>query len=110
MVPWLLYILTRRLLTLVALRFRSGRSKDLAIVVLRHELGILRRQVARPELSDAGRIFLAAASRLLPRRRWASFVVRPETCCAGTAAAWPGAGRTPGGGGVGRRSILPSRP
>ena len=79
MLPWLLYILTRRLLTLVALAFRSDRSTDLEIVVLRHELAILRRQVTRPELSDADRIFLAAASRLLPRRRWVSFVVRPET-------------------------------
>ena len=79
MLPWLLYILTRRLLTLVAVAFRSDRSTDLEIVVLRHELAILRRQVTRPELSDADRIFLAAASRLLPRRRWVSFVVRPET-------------------------------
>ena len=79
MLPSLLYILTRRVLDLVALRFRSGRSKDLEIVVLRHELAILRRQVVRPELSDADRVFLAAASRLLPRRRWSSFFVRPET-------------------------------
>jgi putative transposase len=77
--PWLLYILTRRLLSLVVLAFRSDRSTDLEIVVLRHELAILRRQVARPELSDADRVFLAAASRLLPRRRWSSFLVRPET-------------------------------
>ncbi len=73
----LLYILTRRL-TLVTLAFRSDRSKDLEIVVLRHELSILRRQVTRPELSDADRVFLAATSRLLPRR-WSGFLVRPET-------------------------------
>jgi putative transposase len=79
MLPSLLYILTRHLLELVALRFRSPRSKDLEIVVLRHELSILRRQVARPELSDADRVFLAAASRLLPRRRWSKFLVTPET-------------------------------
>ena len=79
MLPALLYILTRRLLELAALRFRSRRSKDLEIVVLRHELAILRRQVARPELADADRVFLAAASRMLPRRRRPSFVVRPET-------------------------------
>lgn len=73
------YVLTRQLLALVALAFRSDRSRDLEIVVLRHELGILRRQVARPELSDADRIILAAAARLLPRQRWSSFLVRPET-------------------------------
>jgi len=78
-VPALLYILTRRMLGLVALRFRSPRSKDLEIVVLRYELAILRREVARPELSDAERVFLAAASRMLPRRRWSDFLVTPET-------------------------------
>jgi transposase InsO family protein len=79
MLPSLLYILTRRTLELVALRFRSRRSKDLEIVVLRHELAILRRQVARPDLSDADRVFLAAASRVLPRRRWSDFFITPET-------------------------------
>lgn len=79
MLASLLYVLTRRVLDLVTWRFRSERSKDLEIVVLRHELAILRRQVARPELSDADRVFLAAASRLLSRRRWSSFVITPET-------------------------------
>jgi len=79
MLPSLLYILTRRLLEMVALRFSSPRSKDLEIVVLRHELSILRRQVARPELCDADRVFLAAASRVLPRRHWSDFLVTPET-------------------------------
>jgi transposase InsO family protein len=78
-VPALLYILTRRMLEFVALRFRSPRSKDLEIVVLRHELAILRRQVTRPELSDADRVFLAAASRVLPRRHWSDFFMTPET-------------------------------
>ena len=60
-------------------RFRSDRSKDLEIVVLRHELAVLRRQVVRLELRDADRVWLAAASRVLPRRRWSSFVITPET-------------------------------
>ena len=68
------------MLRLVVLRFGSDASKDLELVVLRHELSILRRQVGRPQLSDADRVFLAAASRLLARRRWRSvFIVRPET-------------------------------
>ena len=79
MVPSVCYLLARRVLALVTLRFRSRRSKDLEIVILRHELAILRRQVARPELADADRVFLAAASRLLPRRCWSVFFVTPET-------------------------------
>jgi len=74
-----LYVVVRRVLTLLMLRLRSAASKDLEIVVLRHELEILRRQVRRPQLKDSDRVFLAAASRLLARRRWSVFVVRPET-------------------------------
>jgi putative transposase len=40
---------------------------------------VLRRQVARPELSPADRVFLVAASRLLPRASWCSFLVTPTT-------------------------------
>jgi putative transposase len=40
---------------------------------------VLRRQVARPELKLADRALLAALSRALPRRRWPTFFVRPET-------------------------------
>ena len=58
----LLYLLTRRVLALVLLRFRTERSKDLEIVVLRHELAVLRRQVSRPKLAEADRIFLAAVA------------------------------------------------
>lgn len=79
MVASFLYVLVRWVLALSALRFRSDGSKDLEIVVLRHELAILRRQVGRPRLTDNDRTFLAAASRLLHRRRWSAFVVRPET-------------------------------
>jgi hypothetical protein len=75
----LLYLALRRLIELVLLRPRSSEFKELEIVVLRHELALLRRQVARPALRPADRAFLAAASRLLPRTRWPSFFVTPET-------------------------------
>jgi putative transposase len=63
----LCYLVLRRVLPLAALRLRSDEFKELEIVVLRHELTVLRRQLARPQLTSADRVFLAAASRLLPR-------------------------------------------
>jgi putative transposase len=60
-----LYWAFRRLLELVALRFRSEPSKEMEILVLRHQLQVLRRQVTRPRLEPADRALLAAFSRLL---------------------------------------------
>jgi len=73
------YVALQRVLHLVCLRFRSTAFKDLEIVVLRHELSVLRRQVPRPAFRPADRLFLAAASRMLPRGSWSSFLVRPAT-------------------------------
>jgi putative transposase len=75
----LVYLVLRRGLQLAALRFRSGEFKELEIIVLRHELSVLRLQVGRAGLKPADRVFLAAASRLLPRASWRSFVVTPTT-------------------------------
>lgn len=77
---WFLgYLACRCLFQLVLLRRRSEGFKELEIVVLRHELSVLRRQAARPKLHPWDRLFLAAASRLLPRSRWGSFLVTPTT-------------------------------
>ena len=73
------YVALQRVLQFVALAFRSREFKELEIVVLRHELAVLRRQVGRPGLRTADRVFLSAASRLLPRASWASFIVKPAT-------------------------------
>src|SRR5438876_4474754 len=67
------------MLQLVLLRPRSEGFKELEIVVLRHELSVLRRQAGRPQLRSSDRVFLAVASRLLPRSRWQSFLVTPTT-------------------------------
>jgi putative transposase len=75
----LCYVVVRRVLQLAALCLRSNEFKELEIVVLRHELAVLRRQTTRPELWPADRVFLAAASRLLPRASWRSFLVTPTT-------------------------------
>jgi transposase InsO family protein len=74
-----LYVALQRVLQLLFLRFRSTRSEDLEIVVLRHQIAVLRRQVRRPAFRAADRVFLSAASRLLPRVCWSAFVVTPAT-------------------------------
>jgi putative transposase len=74
-----LYVVVCRLLELLVLLGRRDRAKDLEILVLRHELSILRRQAGRPRFEMHDRILLAAFSRMLPRRSWAAFSVRPET-------------------------------
>jgi putative transposase len=73
------YLALRRVLQLALLRFRSNTFKELEIVVLRHELAVLRRRIGRPQLTTADRAFLTAASRLLPRTKWRSFIVTPAT-------------------------------
>lgn len=63
------YVAFQRLLQIVFLLFRSTEFKELEIIVLRHELAVLRRWARRPTLRTADRLFLTAASRLLPRVR-----------------------------------------
>ena len=58
---------------------RGDRSNELEILVLRHEVSILRRQVGRPRFAERDRLLLAALSRVLPRRSWNAFIVRPGT-------------------------------
>jgi transposase len=64
---------------LAVLRCRSDAANEVEILVLRHELAVLRRQVARPSWRPADRVFLAALARMLPRERRGSVFVRPET-------------------------------
>src|SRR5260370_29563792 len=80
LVASVMYVLVCRVLGLATLRFRSRRYKDLEILVLRHELAVLRRQVSRPQLDDADRVFLAPARRHLPRARSDSFLVTQASC------------------------------
>ena len=70
----------RRLLELMVLRRRSEREKEIEILLLRHQLRVLERQLARPTLTPADRVLLAAFSRVLPRRAWkTSLFVTPAT-------------------------------
>jgi len=68
-----------RSIQLLAMLARGDAAKDLEILVLRHQLTVLRRHVQRPRLEPAGRALLAAVSRMLPRSRWSCFLVKPET-------------------------------
>jgi putative transposase len=73
------YLALRQVLQLLALRTQSNDFKDLEILILRHELAVLRRRIRRPAITDIDRLFLTAASRLLPRPRWHAFLVTPAT-------------------------------
>ena len=73
------YLMVRWTLQLAALRLQSNDFKELEIVVLRHELAVLRRRIRRPAMTWTDRLFLTAASRLLPRARWRVFILTPAT-------------------------------
>ncbi|MDT4994585.1 MAG: putative transposase [Actinoplanes sp.] len=75
----LVYLLLRRVLQMLTQLVRDDGAKDVEILVLRHQVAVLRRQVQRPKLEPADRIVLAALSRLLPRSRWPIFLVTPAT-------------------------------
>jgi putative transposase len=77
------YRLLRCLLGLTAVLVRRDLSKDAELLVLRHENTVLRRQISRVHYTPADRMWLAALSRLLPRRRWREvFAVTPATVLA----------------------------
>ena len=79
MLPKLAYLTLCRSIQLLALLGRGDASKDLEILVLRHQLSVLRRQVPRPRLEPTDRALLAVVSRVLPRARWSCFFVKPDT-------------------------------
>ncbi len=76
---FLLFLIVRALASLLARRGSDGGAKDLEILVLRHQLRVLQRKTGRPRLQASDRVLLAAASRCLPRERWTSSLVTPQT-------------------------------
>ena len=62
----MIYLVFLRLAGWLALLARSAASKDAELLVLRHEVAVLRRQNPRPRLDWADRAILAALARLLP--------------------------------------------
>ena len=78
----LVYLLIRTIVARIIGTSKAGHddgAKDLEILVLRHQLRVLRRTAGRPKLRPIDRVLLAAASRVLPRDRWVAFLVTPAT-------------------------------
>src|SRR5919107_3737981 len=75
----LLYLIFRQLMAWLGLLARSAHSKNAEILVLRHEVAVLRRQVSRPRLSWADRAVFAALVRLLSPAGRLHRVVTPAT-------------------------------
>jgi putative transposase len=76
---FLLYLIVKVAARLLALGRSNGSSRDQEILVLQHQVRVLQRKTGRPRLRPLDRAVMAAASRILPRERWVSFIVTPQT-------------------------------
>jgi putative transposase len=75
----LIYRLSCQVLRWLVLLARSSAAKDAELLVLRHEVAVLRRGTVRPRVDWADRALLAGLARLLPRPVWRGLFVQPAT-------------------------------
>jgi putative transposase len=75
----LIYQMLVKLLSWIVLRARSDTTKEIEILVLRHQLAVLQRRTPRPRISRSDRVVIAALARLLPVRRRHGFLATPAT-------------------------------
>jgi putative transposase len=75
----LVYLLLRRVVRWMAGPSNDRMDNEVEVVVLRHQLMVLKRQVGKPRLRRRDRLFMAAIARTLSRARWSSLVVSPQT-------------------------------
>jgi putative transposase len=75
----LVYLISSQVLQWIALMARQSAAKDAELLVLRHEVAVLRRRVTRPRMDWADRALLAGLVRLLPPRIRKARLVRPQT-------------------------------
>ena len=78
----MLYLLATRIFAWLVLLSRSSAAKEAEILILRHEVAMLRRQVATPRAGWPDRALLAALARLLPRALRPYRIVSPRTLLA----------------------------
>src|SRR6266540_4016932 len=101
----LLYLILCQLLSWLTLLARGHTSKNAELLVLRHEVAVLRRQVARPRPTWPDRAILAALTRLLSTQRSAEIITwsHRTPCCAGIGSWSVATGRIPSAHPVDRR-------
>ena len=75
----LIYLMFSKLLSWIVLRTHCDTAKEIEILVLRHQLAVLRRCTPRPRMTRTDRALIAALARLLPVRRRIGMLVAPAT-------------------------------